>query len=42
MSRPGLYVMMFFCLLHSCAASDQSSDALKILKKQFPDAVQGK
>lgn len=42
MSRPGLYIMMFFRLLHSCAANDQSSDALKILKKQFPDAAQSK
>lgn len=37
--RPGLYVMVFFCMLHSCSASDNAREAKQELKR-IADAVQ--
>jgi hypothetical protein len=31
--RPGLYVMVFFCLLNSCSASDSAREAKQELKR---------
>ena len=36
--RTGLYIMVFFCLLNSCSASEEASKAAKELKR-IADAV---
>jgi hypothetical protein len=38
MSRPGLYLLVFFCLLNSCSASHEASEDNLALKK-IADAV---
>lgn len=37
-SRPGLYIMVFFCLLNSCSADEHATKAAKELKR-IADAV---
>lgn len=38
--RPGLYIMVFLCLLNSCSAEEKARKAADILEKQTKQAQQ--